>query len=90
MVLDRSDKDNDKWRPLAFFIEKDAHQRGYEVLRQSLVEAQKRCQSYNENMLRVAHANDELAGTLNTVLITRITIYCFLFGCTSNTNYYKT
>ncbi|CAD7953073.1 unnamed protein product [Amoebophrya sp. A25] len=48
-------------------VGKEAHQRGYEVLRQSLMEAQKRCQSYNENMLRVAHANDELAGTLNTV-----------------------
>ncbi|CAD7923835.1 unnamed protein product [Amoebophrya sp. A120] len=46
---------------------RDAQQRSYEVLRTSLVETQKRCQSYNENMLRVAHANDELAQTLNTV-----------------------
>jgi len=45
----------------------DAQSRSYEVLRQSLHEAQKRCQAYNENMLRVAHANDELAQTLNTV-----------------------
>jgi len=46
---------------------KDTQQRSYELLRQSLHEAQKRCASYNDNMLRVAHANDELAGTLNTV-----------------------
>jgi len=37
------------------------------VLRQSLAESQKRCQAYNDNMLRVANSNDELAGTLNTV-----------------------
>merc|ERR1719188_1297089 len=48
-------------------LHKDAQQRSYEVLRQSLHESQKRCQAYNENMLRVAHANDELAQTLNTV-----------------------
>ena len=48
-------------------LRKDAQARSYEVLRQSLHEAQKRCQAYNENMLRVAHANDELAQTLNTV-----------------------
>ena len=48
-------------------IHKDAQARSYDVLRQSLHEAQKRCQAYNENMLRVAHANDELAQTLNTV-----------------------
>merc|ERR1719188_1218773 len=48
-------------------LHKDAQQRSYEVLRQSLHESQKRCASYNDNMLRVAHANDELAQTLNTV-----------------------
>eukprot|EP00392_Amoebophrya_sp_AT5.2_P008988 g9016.t1 len=48
-------------------LHQDAQQRSYDVLRTSLLEAQKRCQSYNENMLRVAHANDELAQTLNTV-----------------------
>lgn len=42
-------------------------ERSYELLRQSLAESQKRCASYNDNMLRVAQANDELSQTLNTV-----------------------
>eukprot|EP00931_Biecheleriopsis_adriatica_P088957 TRINITY_DN63172_c0_g1_i1.p1 TRINITY_DN63172_c0_g1~~TRINITY_DN63172_c0_g1_i1.p1 ORF type:complete len:922 (+),score=309.01 TRINITY_DN63172_c0_g1_i1:67-2766(+) len=39
----------------------------YEVLRQSLSEAQKRCQDLNNDMLRVADANEELHSTLKSL-----------------------
>merc|ERR1719258_229039 len=41
--------------------------RTYEVLRKSLQEAQKRCDSLNNDMMRQNEANDELMATLNTV-----------------------
>merc|ERR1719506_3615671 len=41
--------------------------RSYEVLRQSLHETQKRCESLNGDMVRQAEANEELVQTLNTV-----------------------
>merc|ERR1719463_392978 len=41
--------------------------RTYGVLRQSLVETQKRCESLNGDMMRQSEANEELVQTLNTV-----------------------
>eukprot|EP00746_Dinoflagellata_sp_MGD_P154766 gnl/MRDRNA2_/MRDRNA2_85020_c0_seq1.p1 gnl/MRDRNA2_/MRDRNA2_85020_c0~~gnl/MRDRNA2_/MRDRNA2_85020_c0_seq1.p1 ORF type:complete len:951 (-),score=256.80 gnl/MRDRNA2_/MRDRNA2_85020_c0_seq1:111-2963(-) len=41
--------------------------RNYDVLRQSLHETQKRCESLNGDMVRQAEANEELVSTLNTV-----------------------
>jgi len=41
--------------------------RTYDVLRKSLQEAQRRCDTLNSDMLRQAEANEELMQTLNTV-----------------------
>lgn len=41
--------------------------KGYEVLRQSLDEAQRRCESLNNDMVHHAEANEELVETLNTI-----------------------
>jgi len=41
--------------------------KSYEVLRQSLEEAQRRCESLNSDMVHQSEANEELVETLNTV-----------------------